>query len=189
MIPSKNALRSTSVGSTFFAFSRSDPSASLTSAYSVPTRRIRSSLSVRASAGDFPPVEIAICTEPLSTIAGTMNSQSGVTSTTLTGILRARQSAAICSLTRWSSVEAITIEAPSRPPASYGLRRMAILPSRAHCSISLLGRGAGGVDFGVEHESEHVWNDIQDGLAKTARLPVGRSQAQARRRHRLLRVE
>ena len=48
------------VGSTRFALSRKLPRTSFTSAYSVPTSRCRSYFSVRASAGDFPPVDTAI---------------------------------------------------------------------------------------------------------------------------------
>lgn len=103
--------------------------------------RFRSSFSVRASAGDLPPVEIATEIDPVSTMAGTMNSQRCVTSTTFTGSLRRRQSRAMRALMQGSSVEAITIEAPSRSDSSYRLRRSVIFPSAAHRSISSVKAG------------------------------------------------
>lgn len=140
-MPSKKRLRSTSVGSTFFAPARSVPRTSFTSAYSSPIARLRSSFSVRARAGDLPPVEIATWIEPDSMIAGTMNSQRCVTSTTFTGILRRRQSRATRALTQRSSVDAMTIEASARSLSSYHFLRNATRPAADHCSISAVNCG------------------------------------------------
>ena len=96
--------------------------------------------SLRASTGDAPPVEIAICSGGRSTSEGMMKLDSPASSATLTGTCSALAACETDSLTAASSVAAITISAPTRSPGWKRLGSWRSAPcrvssdSRAHSS-------------------------------------------------------
>jgi hypothetical protein len=96
--------------------------------------------SLRASSGEAPAVEIAICTGARSTSAGMMNVERDASSATLTGIRSARAEFATASFAAASSVAAIATSAPSRSPgwkrrASWRIAPSVASSARPHAQV------------------------------------------------------
>ena len=94
----------------------------------------------RASIGAPPPLEMATCSGPRSTMAGTWKLDSTASSTTLASIRRASAAAATARLTVRSPVAAITSQASSRcsganTVCSHSTRPAACRPANAGVSV------------------------------------------------------